>query len=280
MKEARESKRYLGLELSGAKNQKTALAVLEHFPKEKKTFLLEAYERVVPRTDQTGDEALLELLGDLQPGVTLMGINVPLTLPPCIHCTKKVCPLPRKCTVPEVKWMRQVNSRAKGLEFTPYTQRPVELWVRHQVLPHLEETYGTVKFEIDETLGGSKAPLTARMQFLSRHLKSFSPIEVWPKLTVAMLAMNAQLPKRVLSQYRHLDTGVQGREQLLTMLVEHMGLFIYERDAKKLTTSLATFDAFICALTALLADQGACAKVPHPFPAHSGWVHYPQRERQ
>ena len=32
-------------------------------------------------------------------------------------------------------------------------------------------------------------------------------------------------------------------------------IFIYERDIRKLAHSLASFDAFICAYTALLADR-------------------------
>jgi hypothetical protein len=280
----REPARYLGLELSGAKNQKTAVAALEYYPRERKVFLLDIFERIAGRTSakstQTGDEALLEVLGELteehEPGTVHLGVNVPLSLPPCAECTRKTCPMPRNCTVPAVKWMRSLTRRhAKGLDFTPYTQRPAELWIRHHVMERLPESH---RFEIDEALGGNKAPLTMRMHFLMRHLPNLHVIEAWPKLTIACLAEELGLSKRVVSGYRNLEEGVHSREEILEALAEKRGIFIYERDMTKLSTNLASFDAFLCALTALLSDTESCEKVPAGFPENAGWVHYPAGE--
>ena len=237
----RETRRYLGLELAGAKNQKTALAALEYYPKEKKIFLLDIYDRITghrgrdegpthERSEGTShhheshppgllglttaaDEALLELLTELSEDAEpkhhgiLMGVNVPLQLPPAIACARKTCAKPTAGTLAAVKWMREAHRKAERqartdanaprvTEYTTYTQRPVELWVRYQVLSRLPEAY---RFEIDETLGGNKAPLTARMQFIRRHLEPlpFAGIwEVWPKLTVSLLGLSLELPGR------------------------------------------------------------------------------------
>jgi hypothetical protein len=277
----RETRRYLGLELAGAKNQKTALAALEFYPKEKKIFLLDTFDRIAVRENQTSDEALLEVLEELKPGVARMGVNIPLTLPPCVTCTRNSCPMPSKCTVPSVKWMREMTrkatkghrSQAVGKQFTPYTQRPVELWIRYSVLDELNESS---RFEIDEALGGNKAPLTVRMNFLKRQLTEFSLIEVWPKLTVAILGEELGLNKRVLSTYRHLEQGAHARSEFLETLARKRDVFIYERDLRKLSSNLASFDAFVCAYTALLMDLGQCAKAPAGFPVASGWVEYPR----
>ncbi len=270
-----EPRRFIGVDLSGAKNNKTTLAVLEYYPHERKTFLLEIYDQLVPKQEdrepkQSSDEALLELLAELKPGLRSIGINIPLELPPCISCTRKTCPLPKKCSVPAVKWMR---SQAKSREpITPYTQRPVELWVKRNLIPRLPESH---RFEIDEALGGGKAPLTARLQFLKRHLDPGLLIEIWPKLSVAMLALQLGLSKRAISGYRQLDEGSHFREEILHALAAHDAIFIYERDIQKLTRSLSAFDAFICAYTALLAESDQCAKRPGKLPASHGWVHYP-----
>src|SRR5690242_19818739 len=58
--------KYVGLELSGAKNQKTALAVLEYFPREKKLFLLHLRDGIGPEANQSGDEVLLRVLSEIQ----------------------------------------------------------------------------------------------------------------------------------------------------------------------------------------------------------------------
>src|SRR4051812_23143022 len=99
MSHARETKRFLGLELAGAKNQKTSLAVLEYYPKEQKTFLLDIFDRIAHHDGQTGDEAVLEVIQEESTGIQKMGVNVALELPPCITCTRKACPMPSHCTV-------------------------------------------------------------------------------------------------------------------------------------------------------------------------------------
>lgn len=281
-----ETKRYLGLELAGAKNHKTALATLEFYPKERKIFLLDIFDKIAGHEDQTGDQALLELITELNSNVAHLGVNVPLELPPCILCSRKACASTRHCSLPQVKWMRdfsrkQMDSeksqrtgrRRRPIEFTAYTQRPVELWVRYEIMPQLEETS---RFEVDEALGGNRAPLTARMHYLKRSLEKISLVEVWPKLTVAVLGSQLGLHRRITSSYRQLEDGVHSREEFLTQLARTHQIFIYERDMVKLSQSLTAFDAFICAFTAWLSDENQCAKIPKGFPVSSGWVHYPK----
>jgi len=283
------SKRYLGLDLSGAKNAKTTIAVLEYYPKERKVFVLDIHAGIGADETSSSDEALIQTItdhADEHPDLK-MGINVPLTLPPCIHCTRKSCPLPESCTVPDVRWMRTCRSKHKISSkkstskriarmkeyFTPYTQRPVELWLKNEVLPQLPPK---IRFEIDETLGGNKAPLTGRMHFLKFHLEKYEKHEVLPKLTIALLMPFLKLSNRTLSQYRQLDDGIHARETILSRMSETMDIFIYDRDVKKITQNLNAFDAFISAYTVLLYDRNECVAPPRSFPLASGWVRYPK----
>jgi len=274
-------RRYAGLELSGAKNQKTALAAIEYYPKENKIFLLDIFERIQAHNDQTGDEALLEAIIEAAPEAAAMGVNVPLTFPPCTACAKSSCPMPAHCGVPGVRWMRDSSRRflrhlskkhAKAKEFTPYTQRPVELFIKHNLLPDLHEAFW---FEVDEALGGTKAPLTARMGFLKRHLPGMKLLEVWPKLSAALLALEAGIPRRTIEAHRDIELGARAREEIIGSLGAHFGVFIYDRDKTKLARSLTSFDAFICAYTAMLSDTGRCLRAPSGFPEESGWIEIP-----
>ena len=280
-----ETKRFLGLELAGAKNQKTSLAVLEFYPKEKKVFLLDIFDHITQSEDQTGDEAVLEAIREEKSKSVLLGVNVALDLPPCITCTKKQCPTPTHCTVPAVKWMRETTRRAaqdedlsvRVQEFTPYTQRPIELWTRYHVLPGLKNLQTSDdSFQVDETLGGNRAPLVARMNYLSRHLQDMEMVEVWPKLTLSLIAASIGISNRTLNSYRKLEDGALAREEILIALTKAQQIFIYERDLNKLSQNLTAFDAFICAYTAMLSDQGSCVPSPKGFPHLSGWVQYPQ----
>jgi hypothetical protein len=164
------------------------------------------------------------------------------------------------------------NARIKDY-FTPYTQRPVELWLKNEVLPQLPQK---IRFEIDETLGGNKAPLTGRMHFLKFHLENYEKHEVLPKLTIALLMPFLKLSNRILSQYRQLEEGVHARETILSRMSESLDIFIYDRDMKKITQNINAFDAFICAYTVLLYDRNECVPAPRGFPVASGWVRYPK----
>jgi hypothetical protein len=282
-----QPRRYLGLELAGAKNLKTAVSVLEYYPREQKVFLLDVYDRISGHDEQTGDDALLETLrefshegtGAERNRIAKMGVNVPIGLPPCITCTRRSCETSGKCGDPSVKWMREQirkasESRAHGMnvrDFTPYTQRPFEIWARYQILPKLAEDF---RFEIDEALGGNRAPLTARMHYLRKRLGDLPIVEVWPKLTIASLASALSLPKRLVAQYRKPEEGYAARVELLEIIAMQKGVFIYDRDLKKLGQSLTAFDAFVCAYTALLADRDMTVKAPRGFPKDGGWVEY------
>lgn len=282
-------KRFLGLDLSGAKNAKTTIAVLEYYPKERKVFVLDVHPGIGADEFSSSDEALIETLNEHADGHPdlKIGTNVPLVLPPCITCTRKSCPMPHSCTVTEVKWMRthagsrvgppkkpvsKKTARTKET-LTPYTQRPVELFLKNEVLPKIPPR---IRFEIDETLGGNKAPLTGRMHFLKFHLSKYEIHEVLPKLTVALLMPVMKLSHRTLAQYRQLDEGVHARETIIQRMCESLDIFIYDRDLKKITQNLNAFDAFICAYTALLHDRNECVPPPRGFPAASGWVRYPK----
>lgn len=277
-----KQKRYLGIELAGAKSQRTALAMLEYFPKEQKTFLLDVQTGIGTTQDTEADRVLSEtLLDHLEKGVdSFVGVNVPLSLPPCLSCTRKSCPLPKNCTVPEVKWMKQWSAK-HHLDscLTPYTQRPVDLWLKQEALYLLQESpqYG-VKLELDESLGSNKAPLAARMNMLQRHFKGLQFIEVSPKLSLALLAIHLKIPLKWTQAYRQLEEGIYAREMILEKIISSQDLFIYDRDFKKITQHLNAFDAFMVALTVKFAHQNLTQKPPKGFPLKTGWVHSPLLE--
>ena len=284
-------KRYLGLELSGAKNAKTTLAVLEYYPREKKVFLLDVHSGIGADSTGTSDEVLIQTVLDHadEHADLKMGVNVPLTLPPCIVCTRKTCPVPGTCSAPEVRWMKgyvqksQVTSTKKNTTsktkarqkdfFTPYTQRPVELWLRGEVLSKLPQK---IRFELDETLGGNKAPLTARMHYLKPHFSEYQMHEVLPKLTIALLMPYLKLSKKTIYEYRQMEEGAEARQTIIEKMSENLDIFIYDRDLKKITQNINAFDAFICAYTVLLFDKNECVEPPRNFPIQSGWVQYPK----
>lgn len=298
-----ERERFVGIALSGSKNNKTVIVSVDFYPENSKFFVSSIIEKQGSSKTQTADERLLTTISRLDREISLdpltkqtkeafnhgseqtnirliktIAFNVPLDLPPCVTCNILRCPTPKQCEVPSTEYMRKLSESSNAAKvskmgaYSPYTERPAEVWVKQKVMPELDELFD---FEIDEALGGNKAPLTVRAQYLVRHLgRQFSLIETWPKLSVARLLDKKQ--SREFKRHRELQSGITARSKILEILSERDGLFIYSADQKLITESLAIFDAFICAYTAFLARVGLTVERPKTFPLQATFVTYPK----
>jgi len=191
----------LGIDLGGGKGKKTALATLR----------VDAHGvTVVGLAPRAGgrpfyDASLIENLRSFGDG-TLVCVDAPLTLPPCLRCTVEVCPGQESCVDPAVVTMRRlvdetpVDARPYGSRgkpaITPYTQRPAEVFLatRRSVVPR-------------ETLGQSTGPLAARAAHLVRALAdryrlNENLIEVHPRTTLKLLGLSSPF-KRHLKEREH-----------------------------------------------------------------------------
>ena len=161
----------LGVDLGGGKSKKTAVATLRVDPHGGATVT-----EIAPRSGGLPlyDEALLDLLRGFGDG-TLLCVDAPLTLPPCLRCQVPVCPGQQDCVDPAVVDMRRIarsggahvdrRGRRGKPSITPYTQRATEvhLMVERNLAPR-------------EALGQGTGPLAARAAHLVRALsRSISP---------------------------------------------------------------------------------------------------------
>lgn len=267
--------RFLGLVLGGAKSERTCLCVIDYYKNQKKAFLVDVFESISADDKHTGDQALLQLVDEAalesDSGIQVLATDAPLTLPPCFVSCERSCNGYEKCAKKSVRWMQKEFKKAKIKNdklkhFTPYTQRPVELYYRYK----FSEVFQ------DETLGANLAPQTARMQYLQRYLRpQMDLIEVWPKLVLFTSLKQLKMTKRDLLLYRSIDEGQLVRERLLEKMIERFGFFVYERDFKKLVTSIPAFEAFICAWMAMLHAQGKTEAQEAQLPVDTGWVQVP-----
>lgn len=269
-----ESRRFLGLSLGGAKSDRTCLTVLDFYQKQNKAFILDVFESIGPeKGGPNADQALLELVSEHQPGVEVLATDAPLTLPPCLLDCDSSCGGYDKCKNPTVRWMRNQYSRAaakhpKLKHFTPYTQRPVDLYFRYK---HVDEEI----FQ-DETMGANLAPQASRMQYLKRRLEGVRLIEVWPKLALYYLQKPLRLSRRDVWAYRHVERGLHVRERILEKLAEKAQVFIYERDLKKFIHNIGSFDSLLCAWVALQFHLERVVRFRGELPLESGWVQIPE----
>ena len=270
--------RFIGVNLSGGKNDRTSVAIVDYYPGQKKLFLTNIYEHIQQEEDTSADQALFEIIKESSDHLEYLCIDAPLSFPKCVRY-RLACPGYERCKEKEIVWMWKQHKKGKkrrrrGKLFTPYTQRAVELYLATE----LEEELHPL-----ETLGANIAPLTARAHFLMRRLrdprvfKKLEAIEVFPRLSVMRVGQSLKIPRSHLAHYRHQVGGDESRQIILNNLVKRDLVFIYQQDFLKLIENLQSFDAFISAFTGFLKFKGQCEKPPRDFPLRDGWVEFPIR---
>ena len=251
----------LGIDLGGGKGKKTALATLR----------VEGHSATVvdiaPRTGSAPfyDPTLLDKIrayGD----DTLLCIDAPLTLPPCLRCAVPVCPGQDACVDPAVIEMRALaaetaarddgfaprgsrDTRRGKPSITPYTQRATEV--------HLASSVGIAA---REGLGQGTGPLAARAAHLVRALAdrftlNENLIEVYPKATLVALGIATPFKKHL----REREARARVLETLSAQLRFGPGVW-----RERCVQSDHLFEAVICAFTGFLWARDGWALPAYP----------------
>ena len=276
-------RRFVGLSLGGGRGKTTAIARLEMSPIEPdqsddedgeeqprwRLTLAEARARwgqrgggeidVSQHVDAPfRDEVLFGWFERWLDEHSVVAVNAPLTLPPCVRC-REACPGVPSCTVPVVGWMRRHGPALvvrKGRTdpgkpaVTPYTQRATELLLERATL------------QPREALGQGMGPLAARAAYLRRRLApslrlNENLLEVHPRATLIRL-----FGERDERRTRH--GSAEQTWDMRKLLLERLGLLVeglaFDRVWPDLVVrNVHVFHAVICAFTAY-------------FWAQEGWV--------
>lgn len=258
--------------MGGGKSDKTCLALVEYYPTQNKIFLSQVSDKIKSVGEVSGDQLLFEEIARHQHPIETIAFNAPLSIPKCTSCQLK-CPGYENCNVEEIQWMwkhrQQHLEKKKNLKlFTPYTERCVEQWIATEIEEPLQP---------QNAFGANMAPLYARARFLNRRL-GLPAIEVFPKLSLWRIGRSLQIQKSYLRFHKHSIDGDEARLAILQSLVSRDIAFLYEQDVRLMVKSAQAFDAFICALTAVLKTKGQCIDRPKQFPQEEGWIEIPKQD--
>jgi hypothetical protein len=256
----------LGVDLGGGKGKTTAVATLRVDPREGATVT-----EIAPRNGAVPlyDATLVDLLRSFGDG-TLVCVDAPLTLPPCLRCQVPVCPGQEHCVDNAVVEMRRITAGApddrdgrRGKPtVTPYTQRVTEVFLAHRrgLAPR-------------EAMGQGTGPLAARAAHLSRALAdrfrlNDNLIEVSPKATLTALGFARRYKKHLFEQ----RTRAEVLESLSEQLRFGPGVW---RELCVQNDHL--FDAVICAYTGYLWARDGWAELDGDDRTHArdGWIWVP-----
>ena len=262
---------FKGVALAGGKTDKTCIARVDYYPVQDKIFLRFLEEGIKSTNKGTSDAFVFESLTKGEKKPRLIGINAPLKLPKCMRCRLR-CPGYENCDEPEILWLwkhyRDRNSQKRPKKFfTPYTERCSEFYIANE----LEE-----KFYPPHALGANLAPLTARAHYLRRRIKT-PIVEVYPKLSLWRIGRSLGIQKSYLRFHKHSIAGDDSRMSILDRLIEEDIAFVYEQDRRSMVQNNQAFEAFLCALTAVLKFRGQVEKRPLDFPKSESWIEIPRK---
>jgi hypothetical protein len=261
----------VGVDLGGGKGKKTALATLRVDTAGATVVEIAPREGERPFYDTTLVETIRQFGED-----TLLCLDAPLTLPPCLRCTVPVCPGQTACVDPAVVAMRAIvaeaaeadpelsggrNGRRGKPPVTPYTQRATEVYLAHRlgIVPR-------------EALGQGTGPLAARAAHLSRALAdrftlNETLLEVYPKGTLAALGFTKPYKKHLHER----ETRAHILEQLSGDLRFGPGVW-----RELCVQSDHLFEAVVCAYTGYLWARDAwTAPAAHEGLVAGGWIWTP-----
>jgi len=245
--------RFIGVSLGGGRGKTTAVARIEVREDRAELVLAEARVRGEHRGGGTSstegpfrDEVLVAWLRQWVHDRTVVAIDAPLTLPPCVRCDLP-CPGVEACVVPTVVWMRKHGgalSRRSGRSdpkkpaITPYTQRMTELLLEH------------VTLQPREALGQGMGPLAARAAYLRRVLSPAlrlheNLLEVHPRATLIRAVGHAA--ERA-TRRGETEATWEARKSVLRALSE--GLTFERVWPEVVVRSVHVFDAVVAAFTA------------------------------
>jgi hypothetical protein len=258
--------RSIGLDLSGSRNQKTCVAVLDFYPKGNRLILSELKTDLGPKGEKTGDDSLVGCLEDLNdPKFKITGVatTAPISLPP-FFLEKKTC-------AEQIRWVDSLLPKTERLQkpFIPYLQRPLEFWLRYMS----KERFANV----GDAFGSNWAPLTARLQFLKTQLAvDFN--EIFFRGALLRILPSIGLKKELVDDYNDLEKGLKTRDLIIRKLCDTLTqLFIYDGDIDRLILDLPCFHAFIAVLCQHLSLLELCDERPRDLPDSATWVLIPQR---
>lgn len=216
------------------------------------------------------DDRLFEFLRRELPDRVM--IDSPLTVPPCVACTRPSCPGVNACEDIAVAYMQMLAESAAGKKrkrvMNPQTQRIWDVKEWFQWAPSLQEP----------TYSANKAPLVVRAMTLQRRLNILpQPIRLWETSVphaLSCLVDQLGLDRELAYHYRAFEVGRDRRTDLLEAL--HERGFLEEDDIDEVAATVESFSAAIAAIVAALELFGFCSRPNNDFFMQQGWVYLPE----
>lgn len=239
------------------------------------------FEGLHARGPFDSDDRLVEVLIQ-EGGFNSLMVDLPLSVPPCVRCTRQTCPGKLSCEDESVAYLLSLNERLKayGLRrkksVSPQTQRVWDLEYRLSQLKALPDRVLKSPSSYAQSLALATRGMTLKRRFASiPHFPELKETNV----ELATQELLAGMGKKTKSgeAYRDFSRGRGVRESTLIALQENHFIQTLSKDnADALIANLALFSAFITALVCGLEQAGLTDSQPAGLSGDEGWVYLPR----
>ena len=259
-----------GIHLAGPNSTKTTLVIMTGHLGEGNLKISSIYDRMGTVNRLFSDDRLFDVLRGERPDRVM--IDSPLTVPPCVACTRMACPGVNACEDIAVAYMQKLVDTQRGKKkkkpMNPQTQRIWDVKEWYEWHPSLQEP----------TYSANKAPLVVRSLTLQKRLRSLEkPIKLYETSiphALSVFVEQLELAPELGYQYRAFGVGREQRQKLVAALVKEGIISNHLMD--EATASVETFSAFVAAVMAGLEMQDLVSRPENDFFTDQGWVYLPE----
>lgn len=261
-----------GIHLAGPNARKSAVVLLEISGQS--TTFLSLYEKIGSSGSLFSDERILSILST-QPGLLDVMVDCPVTEPPCVSCSRPVCPGVVQCDDVAVAMMMAVEQgrgRKGGHKLRPFNPQNQRLW---DVLYARGGPWGS----LEPSYSANLAPLAVRAKTLQRRLRATFPEILLRETNVPILL--TQLSMLVEQSdwgglYRNFERGAATRKKILgtiaALAASELRIAISGDNLERAGSTVENFHAFMAAAVASWRLRGMTMTPAPFFDTSSGWV--------
>ncbi|MES2746685.1 MAG: hypothetical protein V4655_14730 [Bdellovibrionota bacterium] len=263
-----------GIHLAGPNSTKTTLVIMTGHLGEGNLKISGIYDRMGTVNRLFSDDRLFEVLKGEAPDRVM--IDSPLSVPPCVACTRAMCPGVNACEDIAVAYMQKMvdtkGGKKKKRPMNPQTQRIWDVKEWYHWHPSLQEP----------TYSSNKAPLVVRSLTLQRRLNSLAiPIvlhETSIPHALSVFVEQLGLSKELAYQYRAFGVGREKRQAILRHLVD--ARLVSSEIPPEISATVETFCAFVAAVVAGMEQSDLVSRPENEFFRDQGWVYLPRLKEE